>query len=94
MINEFTGTISGPTSKFFTLNIALEDSSLVKKPLDSIPYKYFPIVAKIEQFLDLQTMPFEEAIGGMKVYEEWIVRLLGNNNNTDGQLLGEQRARI
>ncbi|XP_038888718.1 uncharacterized protein LOC120078515 [Benincasa hispida] len=59
-IDEFAGKISGLASKFSTLGVALEDSSLVKKLLDSVPDKYFPVVAGIEKFLDLETMPFEE----------------------------------
>ncbi|XP_031745069.1 uncharacterized protein LOC116405247 [Cucumis sativus] len=87
MIDEFAGKISGLASKFTTLGVALKDSSLVKKLLDSVPDKYLPIVAGIEQFQDLETMPFEEAIGRMKAYEERTTRLRENNNNTDGQLL-------
>ncbi|KAL4352257.1 hypothetical protein GQ457_06G019090 [Hibiscus cannabinus] len=86
-IDEFTSKLSAMTSKFSTLGVALEDSSLVKKLLDSVPDKYFPIVAGIEQFHDLETMPFEEAIGRMKAYEERIARRCVNTNNTEGQLL-------
>ncbi|KAK8696624.1 hypothetical protein V6N13_001756 [Hibiscus sabdariffa] len=87
MIDEFTDKLSAMTSKFSTLDVALEDSSLVKKLLNSIPDKYFPVVAGIEQFHDLKTMPFEEAIGRMKAYEERTAQLSGNTNNTEGQLL-------
>ena len=86
-IDEFAGKISKLASKFTTLGVALEDSSLVKKLLDSVPDKYLLIVTRIEQFQDLETMPFEETIGRMMVYEERTTQLLGNNNNTDGQLL-------
>ncbi|KAK8686368.1 hypothetical protein V6N13_125393 [Hibiscus sabdariffa] len=86
-IDEFTGKLSAMTSKFSTLGVALEDSSLVKKLLDSVPNKYFPIVAGIEQFHDLETMPFEEVIGRIKAYEERTARLSGNTNSTEGQLL-------
>ncbi|KAA0033515.1 hypothetical protein E5676_scaffold104G001050 [Cucumis melo var. makuwa] len=48
-IDEFAGKISGLASKFSTLGVALEDSSLVKKLLDSVPNKYLPIIAGIEQ---------------------------------------------
>ncbi|XP_031740420.1 uncharacterized protein LOC116403422 [Cucumis sativus] len=86
-IDEFTGKISRLVSKFTTLEVALEDSSLVKMFLDSVSDKYLPIVVGIEQFQDLETMQFEEAIGRMKVYEEQTTRLRENNNNTNGQLL-------
>ena len=74
-IDEFEGKINELASKFTTLGVALEDSSLVKKLLDSVPDKYLPIVAGIEQFQDLETMPFEESIRRMKEYEERIARL-------------------
>ncbi|KAL4385163.1 hypothetical protein GQ457_15G023990 [Hibiscus cannabinus] len=69
-IGEFTGKLSAMTSKYSTLYVALEDSSLVKKLLESVPDKYFHVVAGIEQFHDLETMPFEDVIGRMKAYEE------------------------
>ncbi|XP_073309973.1 uncharacterized protein [Primulina huaijiensis] len=86
-IDEFAGKLSAINSKFSTLGDTLEDSSLVKKLLDSVPEKFFPIVAGIEQFYDLETMPFEEAIGRLKAYEERTMRLRGNTNSTEGQLL-------
>ncbi|XP_075486283.1 uncharacterized protein LOC142525881 [Primulina tabacum] len=86
-IDEFVGKHSAINSKFSTLGDTLEDSSLVKKLLDSVPEKFFPIVAGIEQFYDLETMPFEEAIGRLKAYEERTMRLRGNINGTEGQIL-------
>ena len=82
-IDEFAGKISGLVSKFTTLRVALEDSSLVKKLLDFVLDKYLSIIARIEQFQDLDTMPCEEVIGQMMAYEERTTRLRENNNNTD-----------
>ncbi|XP_042450623.1 uncharacterized protein LOC122035270 [Zingiber officinale] len=65
-IDEFAGKLSALSSKFSTLGATLEDSSLVKKLLDSVPDKFFPIVAGIEQFYDLESILFEEAIGRLK----------------------------
>ncbi|KAL4297345.1 hypothetical protein GQ457_12G018850 [Hibiscus cannabinus] len=86
-IDEFIGKLSVMTSKFSTLGVALEDSSLFNKLLESVLDKYFPVFPGIEQFHKLETMPFDEAIGRMKAYEERTTRLSGNNNNTEGQLL-------
>ncbi|XP_073304648.1 uncharacterized protein [Primulina huaijiensis] len=86
-IDEFAGKLSAITGKFSTHGDTLEDSSLVKKLLDFAPEKFFPIVAGIEQFYDLETMPFDEAIGRLKAYEERTMRLRGNINGTEGQLL-------
>ncbi|XP_042407684.1 uncharacterized protein LOC121997371 [Zingiber officinale] len=86
-IDEFAGKLSALSSKFSTLGATLEDSSLVKKLLDSVPDKFFPIVAGIEQFYDLESIPFEEAIGRLKAYEERMLRLRSNTNGTEGELL-------
>ncbi|XP_042446660.1 uncharacterized protein LOC122031635 [Zingiber officinale] len=86
-IDEFAGKLSAMSSKFSALGATLEDSSLVKKLLDSVPDKFFPIVAGIEQFHDLETIPFEETIGRLKAYQERTLRLRGNTNSTEGELL-------
>ncbi|XP_042408810.1 uncharacterized protein LOC121998116 [Zingiber officinale] len=86
-IDEFAGKLSALSSKFSTLGDTLEDSSLVKKLLNSVPDKFFPIVAGIEQFYDLESIPFEEAIGRLKAYEERTLRLCSNTNGTEGELL-------
>ncbi|XP_076883946.1 uncharacterized protein LOC143532929 [Bidens hawaiensis] len=56
----------------YRLKSLLENEVLVRKLLDSVPKKYLQIVASIEQYSDLNTMPFEEAIGRLKAYEERI----------------------
>ncbi|XP_042423046.1 uncharacterized protein LOC122010594 [Zingiber officinale] len=86
-IDEFADKLSAMSNKFSVLGATLEDSSLVKKLLDSVPDKFFPIVADIEQFHDLETIPFEETIGRLKAYEELTLRLRGNTNDTEGELL-------
>ncbi|XP_042472192.1 uncharacterized protein LOC122054829 [Zingiber officinale] len=86
-IDEFPGKLSSMSSKLSTLGATLKDSSLVKKLLDSIPNKFFPIVVGIEQFHDLETIPFEETIGRQKAYEERTLQLRGNTNGIEGELL-------
>ncbi|XP_076902740.1 uncharacterized protein LOC143578107 [Bidens hawaiensis] len=71
-IEEFAGKLSGFVSRYTSLGSTLEDEVLVQKLLDSVPKKYLQIVASIEQYSDLDTMPFEEAIGRLKAYEERI----------------------
>ncbi|XP_042386783.1 uncharacterized protein LOC121978512 [Zingiber officinale] len=87
MIDEFAGKLSAMSSKLSALGATLEDSSLVKKLLDSVPDKFFPIFAGIEQFHDLETISFEETIGRLKAYGERTLRLRGNTNDTEGELL-------
>ncbi|XP_042472039.1 uncharacterized protein LOC122054662 [Zingiber officinale] len=86
-IDEFAGKLNAMSSKFSALGATLEDSSLVKKLLDSIPDKFFPIVVGIIQFHNLETIPLEETIGRLKAYEEQTLRLRGNTNDTEGELI-------
>ncbi|KAL7611964.1 hypothetical protein Lser_V15G04969 [Lactuca serriola] len=69
-INDFSGKISGIVVKFKSLGSTLEEEVIVRKFLNSVPKKYLPIVAPIEQYSDLETMTFEEAVGRVKAYEE------------------------
>jgi hypothetical protein len=45
------------------------------------------VVAGIEQFFDLKKLAFEEAVGGLKAYEEWIQRGAGGARGDGSQLL-------
>ena len=69
-INDFSGKISGIVEKFKSLGSRLDEEVIVRKFLNSVPKKYLPIVAPIEQYSDLESMPFEEAVGRLKAYEE------------------------
>ncbi|KAD3067463.1 hypothetical protein E3N88_35343 [Mikania micrantha] len=62
-IDDFAGKIVSIVSKFQTLGANIEDKVKVKKVLNSAPSRFLPIVTTIEQYSDLNTMPFEELIG-------------------------------
>lgn len=87
--DEFAGKLSVLVTKFNSLGSTIEDATLVKKLLDSVPDKFFQLVASIEQYSDLDTMPFDEAIGRLKAYEERI-RTRSTNADNNGQLLLNQ----
>ncbi|PWA63679.1 sulfonylurea receptor [Artemisia annua] len=53
-----------------SLGTVYENKKLVKKLLASVPDKFVAIVASIEQFADLNTSLFQEAIGRLKAFEE------------------------
>ncbi|XP_076937360.1 uncharacterized protein LOC143604916 [Bidens hawaiensis] len=74
-------------SKYTSLGSNLEDEVLVRKLLNSVPKKYLQIVASIEQYSDLDTMPFEEAIGRLKAYEERIREQDETGDNDQSKLL-------
>ncbi|PWA46656.1 zinc finger, CCHC-type [Artemisia annua] len=66
----YAGKISEIASQTSSLGHTLDDKRLVRKLLGSVPEKYIQIVTAIEQFADLNTMPFQEAVGRLKAFEE------------------------
>nr|GFB15239.1 zinc finger, CCHC-type [Tanacetum cinerariifolium] len=71
-VSEFGGKLSSIMVKFKGLGETLQDKFLVRKLLHSVPKKFLPIVATIEQYQDLDEMSFEEVIGRLTAYEERI----------------------
>ncbi|XP_071708294.1 uncharacterized protein [Rutidosis leptorrhynchoides] len=86
-IDEFAGNLSGMISKFNSLGSTLVDSKLVRKLLDSVSDKYLQLVASMEQYSDVDTMPFEEAIGRLKAYEDRLNLRSNNSNYAESNLL-------
>ncbi|GJV76892.1 hypothetical protein Tco_1508476 [Tanacetum coccineum] len=85
-INDFTGKISGIVAEFKSLGSSLEEEVIVRKFLNSVPKKYLSVVAPIEQYSDLETMTFEEAVGRVKSYEERLQSLEAKDED-QGQLM-------
>lgn len=83
-IDEFAGKISGLANRLSELGAAMDDVEQVKKLLDSVPDKFLQVIAAIEQFSDLDTMSFDEAIGRLKAYEERIRKREGRSER-DGR---------
>ncbi|GKD07789.1 zinc finger, CCHC-type containing protein [Tanacetum coccineum] len=81
-INEFSGKIGGIMAKFKSLGSSLDEEVAVRKLLNSAPKKYLPIIASIEQYSEIETMSFEEAVGRLKKYEE---RLKSHDEKEDDQ---------
>ncbi|GJW61344.1 hypothetical protein Tco_0110679 [Tanacetum coccineum] len=68
--SEFAGKLSSIQAKFKSLGGTLKDKVLVRKLLNSVPKKFLPIVASIEQYQEIDTMQFEEAVGRITTFEE------------------------
>ncbi|PWA46359.1 zinc finger, CCHC-type [Artemisia annua] len=68
--SEFAGKLSSIQAKFKSLGGTQKDKVLVRKLLNSVPKKLLPIVASIEQYQEIDTMQFEEAVGRITVFEE------------------------
>ncbi|KAL4587218.1 hypothetical protein LXL04_000085 [Taraxacum kok-saghyz] len=69
-IDDFSGKLGAIVEKFKSLGSCLDEEMAVRKFLNSVPMKYLPIVASIEQYSDLETMSLEEAVGMLKAYED------------------------
>ncbi|KAK9074991.1 hypothetical protein SSX86_003310 [Deinandra increscens subsp. villosa] len=69
-IDEYAGKLSGMISKYNSVGAVLEDEELVRKLFDTVTEKFIHLVASMEQYSEVETMPFEEAIGRLKAYED------------------------
>ena len=69
-LDDYAGKISGMAAKYAGLGSTLDDVAMVKKLLDTVPDRLYPAVAGIEQFCDVETMKFEEALGRLKAFDE------------------------
>ncbi|XP_076957950.1 uncharacterized protein LOC143633557 [Bidens hawaiensis] len=69
-VSDFTGKLSSLQTKFKTLGGTLKDKALVRKLLISVPKKFLSIMASIEQYQEIDMMPFVEAVGRVKAFEE------------------------
>jgi hypothetical protein len=59
-------------SKFASFGDTLENEIIVRKLLHLVPKKFLPIVAIMEQYSNIDTVPFEEAMGKITAFEERI----------------------
>ncbi|GKB74519.1 zinc finger, CCHC-type containing protein [Tanacetum coccineum] len=69
-VSDFAGKLGSIRGKFKSLGSTLKDKTLVRKLLNSVPNKFLPIVASIEQYSEIDEMTFEEAVGRLTAYEE------------------------
>ncbi|KAJ0558736.1 putative RNA-directed DNA polymerase [Helianthus annuus] len=77
-VDEYAGKLSGMISKYNSVGATLSDKDLVSKLLDTATEKFIHLVASMEQYSDIETMPFEEAIGRLKAYEDRLRLRKGN----------------
>lgn len=71
-VSSFASKLSNMRAIFRNLGTTLESKIIVRKLLNSVPKKFLPIVATIEQYQDLDKMSFEEAVGRLTAFEERI----------------------
>lgn len=82
----YAGRIAGMAASYTSLGETLDDEALVKKLLDTVLDRLFPVVAGIGQFCDTTTMAFDEAVGRLRAFEERVQR----RGQDDGERGGEQ----
>jgi hypothetical protein len=73
--------------KYGNLGGTLDDAAMVRKLFDTVLDRYITVVAGIKQFFDLKKLAYEEAVGRLKAYEEWIQRGASGARGDGGQLL-------
>jgi hypothetical protein len=89
-LDVFAGKISSMAARYASLGATLSDAAMVKKLLDSVPDHLYTAVAGIEQFCDMETLCFDEALGRLKAFEERSERCkkqASGSDRGDGQLL-------
>ena len=84
-LDDFAGRLGGMVARYAALGSTLEDAALVKKLLDSVPNRLYPAVAGIEQFYDIDTMAFEDALGRLKAFDERLRRRGQDGGNHGGE---------
>ena len=83
-LDDYAGKLTGMSVKFSNLGGTLEDMAMVKKLFDTVPEKFINVVVGIEQFYDLKTVQFEEAVGRLKTFEERTQRGAGSSKTEGG----------
>ncbi|KAE8790475.1 retrotransposon protein [Hordeum vulgare] len=73
-LDAFAGKISGMAACYAGLGATLDDAAMVKKLLDCVPDRLYAAVARMEQFCDMSTLLFEDALGRLKAFDERLRR--------------------
>ncbi|SPT19344.1 unnamed protein product [Triticum aestivum] len=69
-LHMYDGRLMAMAARYANLGETLGDAALVKKLPDTVPDRLFPVVAGIEQFHDVTTMAFDEALGRLRAFDE------------------------
>uniref|UniRef100_A0A8I6WMZ8 CCHC-type domain-containing protein n=1 Tax=Hordeum vulgare subsp. vulgare TaxID=112509 RepID=A0A8I6WMZ8_HORVV len=86
-LDAYAGRISGMAARYVALGATLDDAAMVKILLDTVPDRLYAAVAGIEQFCDVDKMPFEEALGRLKAFEERTRRHTQDSGRDGDQLM-------
>ncbi|XP_047309761.1 uncharacterized protein LOC124913204 [Impatiens glandulifera] len=84
-LDQYAGRLTSISVRYSSLGETLNDIAIVKKLFDTVPEKFISVVAGIEQFYNLETLTFEEAVGRLKVFEERTRKKNTNFGGNEGQ---------
>ncbi|XP_047328199.1 uncharacterized protein LOC124931713 [Impatiens glandulifera] len=86
-LDQYAGRLTSISVRYSSLGETLNDIAIVKKLFDTVPERFISVVAGIEQFYNLETLTFEEAVGRLKVFEERTRKKNTNFGGNEGQVL-------
>ncbi|XP_066333934.1 uncharacterized protein [Miscanthus floridulus] len=86
-LDQVVGRLTALSVKSSSMGGNITDTDLVKKLFDIVPDRYLTVVAGIEQFFDLKTLAFDEAVGRLKAFEEQTRRGSSGARPVKGQVL-------
>ena len=90
-LDQYARRITTISMQYSNVGGTLEESTMVRKFYDTVPDKYLPIIAGVEQFCNLEEMPFKEAVSRLKAYEDRTrSRTPGGGLMINGQILLSQ----
>ena len=69
-LDQYAERITTISAQYSNVGGMLEESAMVKKFYDTVPDKYLPIIAGVEQFCNLEEMSFKEVVSRLKAYED------------------------
>jgi len=83
-VDSYTGKLTSMSVRYSGLGGSLHDGALVKKLFDTLPERFINVVTRIEQFYDFKKLPFDEAVGRLKAFEERTKRGAGGSRSDTG----------
>ncbi|XP_073363703.1 uncharacterized protein [Aegilops tauschii subsp. strangulata] len=86
-LDVYGGRLAAMAARYANPGETLGDAALVKKLLDTVPDQLFPVVAGIEQFHDVTTMAFDEALGRLRAFDERVRRRRQDGGERGGEQL-------
>ncbi|CAA6670811.1 unnamed protein product [Spirodela intermedia] len=92
-MTDFTRKLSRVVTQIRNLGEKLEEGAVVAKLLRATPGRFNPITASLEQFDDIDSMPFEEVVRSLKIYEEKLKSHQQKMKNNRGHGRGRRHGR-